>query len=134
MSGPGVDPEALLCALVLAPRTFSRNRFYSLYENPVLRKVRGRAARVRGIVRQLTGNGRPKGEIVGEQVLEDGRVLIRYHVAELKYSRTTALSELEASALRYALHRAGGAPLSDDDRARVEDALNRFSNEFTIAS
>jgi hypothetical protein len=117
-----VDPEALFCALVLAPRTFSRNRFYSLFEDPVLRKVRGRAARVRGIIRQLVGEGRRRGEVVGEQVLEDGRVLLRYRVEELAYSRTTALSALEAATLRYALHRASAGSLTDDDRARVASA------------
>lgn len=134
MNGARVDPEALFCALVLAPRTFSRNRFYGLYEDPVLRKVRGRAARVRGIVRQLTGDGRQRGEIVGEQVLDDGRVLIRYRVAELAYSRTTALSALEAAALRYALHRAGAGAVSEDDRARVEDALSRFGDELRVST
>jgi hypothetical protein len=131
---PSVDPDALFCALVLAPKTFSRNRFFNLYEDPVLRRVRGRAARVRGIVRQLIGAGRLGGEIVGEQVLEDGRVLLRYRVHELAYYRTTALSALEAAALRYALHRAGASPLTDDDRARVEDALERFNERLQLAS
>jgi hypothetical protein len=126
-----VDPEALLCALVLVPRSFPRNRFFSLYEDPLLRKVRGRAARIRGIIRQLVASGRARGEIVGEQVLEDGRVLLRYRVAELAYSRTTALSALEAATLRYALHRALASPLTDDDRTRVEDALSRFGERLS---
>ena len=134
MTRPSVDPDALFCALVLAPKTFSRNRFFNLYEDPVLRRVRGRAARVRGIVRQLSGAGRLSGEIVGEQVLEDGRVLLRYRVHELAYYRTTALSALEAATLRYALHRAGASPLTDDDRARVEDALERFNERLQLAS
>jgi hypothetical protein len=129
-----VDPDALFCALVLAPRTFSRNRFFNLYEDPVLRRVRGRAARVRGIVRQLTAAGRLRGEIVGEQVLEDGRVLLRYRVHELAYYRTTALSVLEAAALRYALHRAGAGPLSEEDRTSVEEALQRFNERLELAS
>lgn len=134
MTRPSVDPDALFCALVLAPRTFSRNRFFNLYENPVLRRVRGRAARVRGIVRQLAGSGRLRGEIVGEQVLDDGRVLLRYRVHELAYYRTTALSALEAAALRYALHRAGAGALTDDDRNRVEAALERFNESLQLAS
>ncbi|HMJ14277.1 MAG TPA: hypothetical protein VK524_22835 [Polyangiaceae bacterium] len=134
MTRHAVDPDALFCALVLAPRTFSRNRFFNLYEDPVLRRVRGRAARVRGIVRQLTASGRLRGEIVGEQVLEDGRVLLRYRVHDLAYYRTTALSALEAAALRYALHRAGAGPLSEDDRAGVEEALQRFNERLELAS
>jgi hypothetical protein len=134
MTRPSVDPDALFCALVLAPRTFSRNRFFNLYEDPVLRRVRGRAARVRGIVRQLAGSGRQRGEIVGEQVLDDGRVLLRYRVHELAYYRTTALSALEAAALRYALHRAGVGALTDEDRSRVEAALERFNESLQLAS
>jgi hypothetical protein len=134
MTRPSVDPDALFCALVLAPRTFSRNRFFNLYEDPVLRRVRGRAARVRGIVRQLAGIGRQRGEIVGEQVLDDGRVLLRYRVHELAYYRTTALSALEAAALRYALHRAGVGALTDEDRSRVEAALERFNESLQLAS
>ena len=50
-----VDLDALLAALILAPRTFSRNRFFTLFQNPEAAKIRRRAARVRGILRQLTG-------------------------------------------------------------------------------
>ena len=132
MTTDRIDPEALLCALVLAPRTFPRNRFFTLYEDEALRRVRGRAARIRGILRQLIGTDTQRGEVVGEQVLEDGRVLLRYRVQELSYSRTTALSALEAAALRYALHRAGAGALSEDDRGRVENALHRFSERFEI--
>ena len=75
-----IDPDALLCALVLAPRTFPRNRFFSLYEDAVARRVRRRAARVRGIIRQLVAAGADQAEITGEQVLADGRLLIRYRI------------------------------------------------------
>ncbi len=121
-----VDPEALLCALVLAPRTYSRNRFFSLFEDGLARRVRRRAARVRGVIRQLAGNGRAQAEIIGEQVLDDGRVLLRYRVPELSFHRTIALSALEAATLRFALHRAGKATLSSDDRTLVEAALERL--------
>ncbi|KYF93391.1 hypothetical protein BE20_09455 [Sorangium cellulosum] len=52
---PPIDLEALFVALVLAPSTFSRNRFYSLYADPEARRVRRRAALLRSIVRQLVG-------------------------------------------------------------------------------
>jgi len=121
-----VDPDALLCALVLAPRTYSRNRFFSLYEDGTARRVRRRAARVRGVIRQLAVHGRGRAEVVGEQVLDDGRVLIRYRVPELSYHRTIALSALEAATVRFALHRAGQSSLSGEDRALVERALERL--------
>jgi hypothetical protein len=125
-----IDPEALLCALIIAPYTFSRNRFFALYEDPSLARIRRRAARVRGIARQLAGDGRPQAEIVGEQVLGDGQVLLRYRVPELGYSRTTALSAVEAAALRYALHRARGAPLPRSDKALVERTLEKLGPDL----
>jgi hypothetical protein len=32
--GAKIDRDALLCALVLAPTTFARNRFFALYTEP----------------------------------------------------------------------------------------------------
>ena len=127
MKDPRVDDEALLCALVLAPTTFSRNRFFGLFENAARRRLRRRASRVRGIIRQLVAPERGRAEILGERVLEDGQVLLRYRVEELGYSRTTALTRLEAAALRYSLHRAGRGDLADEDRSVVEDAIGRLS-------
>jgi hypothetical protein len=46
---------------------------------------------VRGIIRQLCGTGRVKAEITGEQVLEDGQVLLRYRIEEPS-SRWAALT------------------------------------------
>lgn len=122
------DYDGLLCALVLVPQSFSRNRFFEIFQDPAARKVRRRAARVRGVIRQLLGQGRrPKAEILGEQVLADGQVLLRFRVKELNYERSTALSPIEASTLRYALHRAGFGPrIEDADRANVEAALSRL--------
>ena len=47
---------------------------------------RRRASRVRGIIRQLVSPDRGHAEILGERVLEDGQVLLRYQVEELGYS------------------------------------------------
>jgi len=129
-----VDLDALLCALILAPNTFSRNRFFQLFEQPKARRVRRRAARVRGIIRQLVGDGTSKGVIVGERVMTDGQVLLRYHVADLELTRSTALTELEAAALRYALWRAGEAKLESADRQRVEAAFARLSRSLDLKS
>ncbi len=129
---PSVDLDALLCALVLVPTAFSRNRFFTLFEQPAALKTRRRASRVRGIIRQLSGTGRVKAEIVGEQVLEDGQVLLRYRVAELGFVRTAALSKLEAATLRFALCRAGGTSVDDSDRELVEHALERLSKTLNL--
>lgn len=124
------DYDGLLCALVLVPESFSRNRFFEIFQDPAARRVRRRAARVRGVIRQLLGQGRrPQAELIGEQVLSDGQVLLRFRVKELSYERSTALSPIEASTLRYALHRAGfAARLEDADRANVEAALSRLGS------
>ena len=128
--GPDVDLEGLLCALVLAPRTFARNRFFSMYQDPAVKRVRRRAGRVRGLIRQLLGQGRPKGEVIGEQVLEDGQVLLRLRVAELSFERTTALSALEAATMRVAMERAGSGKASAADREHVKRALSRLGPEL----
>jgi hypothetical protein len=129
-----VDPGALLCTPVLAPRTFSRNRFFSLFEQPAERRIRRRASRIRGIIRQLSGRGREHAVITGEQVLADGRVLIKYSVGDLALRRTSALSRLEAAALHFALHRAGLGPLTDDDRRLVEGALSKLGEGLEAAT
>jgi len=129
---PNVDLDALLCALTLVPTAFARNRFFSLFENPAALKVRRRASRVRGIIRQLCGTGRVKAEIIGEQVLEDGQVLLRYRVEELGFSRTAALSRLEAATLRFALSRAGSGSVDAEDRELVESALERLTKNLDL--
>jgi len=126
-----VDLDGLLCALILVPPSFSRNRFFRLFEDPRALRVRRRAARVRGIIRQLLGKGRQQAELTGEAVLDDGQVLLRFHVEGMAYDRTAALTQLEAAALRYALHRAGAGTLEDGDRALVEQALSRLGGLAT---
>jgi hypothetical protein len=127
-----VSADALLCALVLAPNTFSRNRFFQLFEQPALKRARKRAKRTRGLIRQLLGRGREQAEIVAEHVLED-RVLLRFEVPTIKYERTTALPLLEASLVHYALHKARGDELSDEHRARVETALRGLGQGFRVS-
>jgi hypothetical protein len=129
------DPNALLCALILAPGTYSRNRFFDLFEASAAREVRRRARRVRSIVVQLTDpwpprggreGGEPRARIVTERVLDDGRVQLHYRVDDLNLSRVATLEPLEAAALRYALHRAGRGEVHPTDRRLVENALQQL--------
>ena len=53
--GAAVDREALVVGMTLVPGLVSRNRSFTLFENPDVRRARVRAALLRGIVRQLTG-------------------------------------------------------------------------------
>jgi hypothetical protein len=119
---PSPDADALLCALVLAPAAFSRNRFFHMFEKPELGRVRRRATRVRGILRQLT-NG---AEVTGELELADGRRMLRFRIPSLGLSRTAALSRLEAATLRFALARAQRRTPEASDRSLVEEALKRL--------
>ena len=123
-----VDADALLCALVLAPRSFSRNRFFELFEAPEKRRVRRRATRVRGILRQLLAGA----EITGEIELDDGRRLLRYRMPELGLSRTAALSRLEFATLRFALDRSKQREPEPETRALVEDALRRLGGPAEV--
>lgn len=122
------DVDSLLCALVLAPTTFSRNRFFAMFEQPELRRVRRRATRLRGILRHLTSGA----EITGEIELTDGRRMLRYSMPELGLSRTAALSRLESAMLRFALARARRTTPDEADRLLVEDAFRRLGEQTGV--
>jgi hypothetical protein len=124
---PTLSADGLLCALVIAPQAYARNRFFSWFEQPYLRAVRHRASILRGIVRQLVGIPGQDGQIVGEQSMRDGRVLLRYVVPQLNYSRTTALSSFEAAVVRYVVARARRVAPDPDDRTRVEQAVAKLA-------
>jgi len=128
-SAHGISPDALLCALVLAPNTFARNRFFGMFEDPALRRVRRRAYHVRGILRQLIGTGKDRALVTGRLELDDTRVLLRYRLENVKMERTTALSALEFALLNYALHRAGHGEVEQEERALVENALRSLGGD-----
>ncbi|WP_437780063.1 hypothetical protein [Sorangium sp. So ce1097] len=105
MNGPPpIDLEALFVALVLAPSTFSRNRFYALYTDPATRRVRRRAALLRSIVRQLVAGA----DRAGLAPAASGGALLTYDVPSLGLKRTAALDALELAVLRIAVARGKG--------------------------
>ncbi|MGK3998099.1 hypothetical protein [Sorangium sp. So ce1024] len=107
MNGPPpIDLEALFVALVLAPSTFSRNRFYALYTDPATRRVRRRAALVRSLVRQLVAGA----DRAGLAPAASGGALLTYDVPSLGLKRTAALDALELAVLRIAVARGKVAP------------------------
>ncbi|WP_437676018.1 hypothetical protein [Sorangium sp. So ce131] len=108
---PPIDLEALLVALVLAPSTFSRNRFFSLYTDPETRRVRRRAALLRGIVRQLVSGA----DRAGLAPAASGGALLTYDVPSLGLKRTAALDALELAVLRFAVARGAPAPAAEQD-------------------
>jgi hypothetical protein len=100
-AAPAVDLEALLVALVLAPATFSRNRFFTLYSDAGARRVRRRASLLRSIVRQLVAGA----ERVALAPAEHGGALLTYDVPALGLKRTATLDVLELAVIRCAVAR-----------------------------
>ena len=126
-SGAAVEADALIVGMTLVPGLLSRNRSFALYEDPVVRRARSRAALLRGIVRQLAG---AVGEVEGlEVVAETGARELRYRVPRLGVHRRAVLSDVEYSCVAYLAGRARVAGLRADpeDRARIDTALRRLA-------
>jgi hypothetical protein len=129
------DLEALLVALVLAPATYSRNRFFSLYTDPEVRRVRRRASLIRSIVRHIAHiSSAVQVETLTIEPVVGGRVALTYVVPSIGLRRTSILDPLELSLVRFAVARAPKEPPSaaalapdDPDRLRIEAALVRLA-------
>lgn len=132
----GPDPEALFVALTLAPGTYSRNRFFELFESLALRGARRRARLVLSIISDLEKAGRTPGTSeepdygLRERPFGD-EVELSYRMTGLDYRRTTILTRLEVATLRYALCRARGKEPADTDRTYVESTLARMDPRRT---
>jgi hypothetical protein len=136
-----IDREALLCALVLAPTTFARNRFFALYTESWARRTRSRAAQLRTIVRHLAAMT-PKAVLREVVPVAEGGVVVRYAVPDLHFERTAMLEPLELSVVRFALARRPrpesepadpAMALTDDDRQNVERALAKLGQKLGLA-
>jgi hypothetical protein len=139
MSAPAdIDREALLCALVLAPFTFARNRFFALFTEPTARRTRSRAAQLRTIVRHFAAQQSPP-RVLDLARCEPSGVVLRYAVPHLALERTAMLEPLEIAVIRFALSR---RPPSDElppsmrvtgeDRGLVESALAKLGRRLGI--
>jgi hypothetical protein len=129
------DLEALLVALVLAPATYSRNRFFDLYKDPAVRRARRRAGLVRSIIRHVAPIGSVEtGAIIGATTMPSGRVELTYIVPTLGLRRTTTLEAIEAALVRFAMARArnsdgelASTQADEADRQRIEAALRTLN-------
>jgi hypothetical protein len=125
----GMDLDALLVALVLAPATYSRNRFFDLYADPRVRRVRRRASLLRSVVRHLARLGPVEAEAV---VVEEGDdVRLTYVVPSVGLRRISVLAPFEMSLVRFALGRGKGnegglLAAGEEDREVVEAALGKL--------
>lgn len=139
-AGADVDRGALLCALVLAPATFARNRFFSLFTESSARRIRARAALLRTVVRQLAQDN-ARAEMVELEPGRDGTFVLRYGVRRLRLQRTSVLDRLELALVRFAVSRrtrAGAEPLApvlevtSEDRALVFGAIAKLGEKLVL--
>ncbi len=122
-----VEREALVAGMTLVPALLSRNRNFTFFEDPEMRRARVRAALLRGIVRQLSG---AQGKVESLEVVSGkGARELRYRVPGIRMARRAVLTDLEYSCVAYLAGRASVAGLSADaeDRARIDAALRRRS-------
>ncbi len=127
-----VEPDALLVGMTLVPGFLSRNRSFALFEDPMVRRAKRRAALLRGIVRQLAG---AVGAVEGlEVVSETGARELRYRVPGIGVDRRAILSEVEYSCVAYLAGRArvAGLHAEPEDRARIDAALRRLAQGLRI--
>ena len=133
MRAPSVEHDALIVGLTLVPGLCSRNKSFTLFEDPEVRRARRRSAAVRGIVRQLMGS---QGHIEGLTIVGTADAFeLRYRVPLLRIERRTSLTEVELACVRFLAGRAGVAGLhpSDEDRARIDGALRRLAAGLRLA-
>lgn len=134
---PLPDLDGLLCALVLAPGSYSRNRFYSFFTDARAARVRRRASRLAGIVRHLASHAEPRAVLLDDERVgeDDTRWLLRYRMPIVGVERTAILDSLEEATVRYALHRAGAPSfeiLSERHRDEVESALRKLGEGIAL--
>lgn len=131
---PLPNADALMVALILAPDTFSRNKFFRFYEDRSMWVARRRAQLVRSLMKELTEPEPGPGQVPARSpaVIEKdttlaGELHLQLSVADMGYRRHVRLSRIEAAALRYGLHRAGRMPLNEPDRVVVEAVLRQLA-------
>jgi|GEM_PF-677335 len=119
------DPEAMLVALVLSPSAYPRNRFFSLFNVPSLRKARWRAAQLRGLVNALA---RPKEPIADYDARpHEGGKVMTYRVPALNLRVRAFLQRHEAAVVELAVARIRGEQAPPDALDTVNRWLGRLS-------
>ena len=124
---PLPDGDALLAALVLAPATYSRNRFFQLFRDPGMRRVRRRASELRSLVRDLARRDDAAAQMVQLERAPDGSLSVRYCVPSLNLRVTSRLSPIEAAVAEVALARARDEAPPPDAQIVVDALMVRLS-------
>jgi hypothetical protein len=128
------DREALTVAMAVVPGIYPRNRMFSFYGDPEVRRAKARAAVIVGVVRHLAGS-HGEAEDVAFARHGESRVL-RYRVARVHLDRRVELTEIEAACLVYLAARAGvrGMHPTAEDRAHLDGALRRLAGDLRLAT
>lgn len=119
--------EAMTAAMAMVPRLYSRNRMFTLFHDPLVRRARSRARMVRGLMRFV---GREDAEI--EVAPHDGRVRVAFRIPRLRLSRTVQIGAFELALLRVLLAKGPHPAIFDEDpadRPRIDDALARLPRQ-----
>jgi len=123
-----VDLDSLLVALVLVPHSYPRNRFYQLFRDPDAYRVRRRAALLRSLIADLSGDA---DKVTIER--RDGGVSLSYLLVDVSVQRTTFVDERELELVTYAVSRhrpRADLPASEVSSASFATVLERlYSNE-----
>ena len=90
-----------MVAMTIAPSAYSRNRMFDLLSLPAAKRAKGRAAILRGVVRQLA---KADAISLGES---EGLLLLSYALPNVHYQRKLTLSVPEATAVHYLAERLG---------------------------
>ena len=118
--------EALTAAMAIVPGLYTRNRMFELFTDPVVRRARGRARMVRGLLRFIG-----RADAVVELARHDDRVRLGYRIPRLRLSRTIQIGEFELALLRVLLAKGPHpAELAEEatDRPRIDAALALLPN------
>jgi hypothetical protein len=136
-----VDADALTVAMAVAPGVYARNRMFTLFTDPEVRRAKARGGILRGVVRQLSGAQGQVDRVTfsrGPGVSPDGKVrcILRYRIARMKLERFVEMTELEAACVVYLASRAGlsGMHATEGDRALLDGALKRLANGLELAA
>lgn len=118
--------EAMTAAMAMVPGLYTRNRMFALFTDPVVRRARGRARMVRGLLRFIGRN-----DVEVELARHDDRVRVSYRIPRLRLSRTIQIADFELALLRVLLAKGPHpASLMEDpsDRPRIDAALALLPN------
>jgi hypothetical protein len=112
----------LLVALVLVPQSYPRNRFFDLFQQPEARRVRRRAALLRGVIADLAHHA--AGVTVERR---EGYVILRYRLEELGAVRMSRIDDDELAVVKLVLERSGRPhaldPVDQDAVRRIRPHL-----------